>query len=113
MNDWRAQLREHDPAADTVEPERVEQIRSAVIAVARTGAVHRSHWPRRLALATVAVALLAGGGGDDRRSISGQPETLPSAPGSEVRTQIRFSTPGGTRIIWEINPGFSLTETLP
>ena len=36
----------------------------------------------------------------------------PEPPGTE-RRQIHFATPGGTRIIWELNPRFTLQEALP
>jgi hypothetical protein len=34
-----------------------------------------------------------------------------TSPESDQRTQVQFSTPGGTRIVWTIDPGFQLTET--
>ena len=45
-------------------------------------------------------------------SIATPPEVSAPLAGSE-RRQIQFATPGGTRIIWQINPDFTLTETLP
>ena len=34
-----------------------------------------------------------------------------TSPESDRRTQVQFSTPGGTRIVWTIDPGFQLRET--
>lgn len=40
--------------------------------------------------------------------------TLPSpAIASPGIRQLQFATPGGTRIIWQFDPEFSLRETLP
>ena len=39
-----------------------------------------------------------------------QPSPVIASPG--VR-QLQFATPGGTRIIWQFDPEFSLRETLP
>jgi hypothetical protein len=41
---------------------------------------------------------------------SGAP--LPAADAPSLR-QLQFSTPGGTRIIWQFDPDFSLRETIP
>jgi hypothetical protein len=62
----------------------------------------------------VALALLAGGAGDGIRDPRVEPGARVNAPDpAGERRQIQFSTPGGTRIIWELNPEFSLMETLP
>jgi hypothetical protein len=114
MTNWRRQLRDHDPAAGPIVPERAEAMRRVVVEAARTGRAQHSPWPWRFAFAAVAMALLAGGAGDGGAPSSLPPDALVSVPDpSSERRQIQFSTPGGTRIIWEINPEFSLTETLP
>jgi hypothetical protein len=114
MNDWRTQLREFDPAHEAPEPGRFDAMRTVVVEAARAADVVRSPWPRRLAFATVALALVAGGAGDvgfdpfaPAQAVIGDPE-----PAGQ-RRQVQFATPGGTRIIWELNPEFRLTETLP
>ena len=114
MKDWRSQLREHDPAAEACLPERAEAMRKVIVEAARAAGVPRSPWPWRLACATAALAVLAGGAGDGVRGPVREPAAPLNAPDpSGGRRQIQFSTPGGTRIVWELNPRFSLRETLP
>jgi hypothetical protein len=112
MSDWRALLRQHDPAAEAIEALRAEQMRRAVLDAARRAGHQTSPWTCRVALAGAAVVLLATGAGDDGRAPGdGLDRALP-APSGE-RRQVQFDTPGGTRIIWEINPDFDFGETIP
>ena len=112
MSDWRALLRAHDPAAEAIEAVRAERMRRAVIEAARHSPGAASPWPFRLAMAGVTVILLAAGAGDVGR-MSGD-RLVPSSPApSGERRQVQFDTPGGTRIIWEINPDFDFGETVP
>jgi hypothetical protein len=114
MNDWRTKLREYDRAGEPPVPDRVERIRHAVIEAARAGAPTAPAWPWRLSLAGAGLVLLAGGAGDIGRGSHIPPHDAVTAPESAgERRQVRFSTPGGTRIIWELNPEFTLMETLP
>jgi len=39
-----------------------------------------------------------------------QIEPTVSTPNSGTRTQLHYSTPGGTRIIWTFDPAFQLKE---
>jgi hypothetical protein len=39
-------------------------------------------------------------------------QPIPAVTSPAVR-QLQFATPGGTRIIWQFNPEFTLRETLP
>jgi hypothetical protein len=112
MSDWRAVLQEHDPAADGFDAVRADQMRRAVIETARGAKLTWSPWPWRLAMAGVTVVLLTAGAGDDGRG-HGERATTPPPASSGERRQVQFDTPGGTRIIWEINPDFTLTETIP
>lgn len=108
---WQALLRRHDPASESGDPGRAMEIRHAAIEVARLAPRPGSPWPWRLACGAVALVLLASGAGDDGRS----PDVETAAPAavSLERRQVQFATPGGTRIIWEINPEFSLREMVP
>jgi hypothetical protein len=112
MSDWRALLRECDPAADTIDAVRAEQMRRAAIEAAQHAKITRSPWPWRLAVAGLTVVLLAAGAGDEGRAPGDRLATSPPASSGE-RRQVLFDTPGGTRIIWEINPDFTLGETIP
>ena len=114
MNDWRTQLREFDPAAETPVPGRFDAMRTVVVEAARGGGVVHAPWPRRLAFAMAALAVVAGGAGDAGRGPAAPPQAvIDSEQPAGQRRQVQFATPGGTRIIWELNPDFRLTETLP
>jgi hypothetical protein len=108
---WRSLLRQHDPAERSIDPRRAIEIRHAAIELARESKAPASPWPWRLAVGAVAMVLLAAGAGDDGRPVSDAPPVVAS-PGAE-RRQVQFATPGGTRIIWEINPEFTLREMVP
>ena len=108
---WQALLRRHDPADAVVDPRRAIEIRYAASEAARLAPRSASPWPWRLAIGAVAVVLLASGAGDDGRPRPAE-SVAPAAPPLE-RRQVQFATPGGTRIIWEINPEFTLREMVP
>jgi hypothetical protein len=111
MSDWRALLRAHDPA-ETIDADRADRMRRAVIEAARHTRGAASPWPFRLAMAGVTVILLTAGAGDVGRMSGDRLATSPQAPSGE-RRQVQFDTPGGTRIIWEINPDFDFGESIP
>jgi hypothetical protein len=108
---WQRLLRQHDPADFGIDPQRATEIRHAAIEVARESKAPASPWPLRLAVGALAMVLLAAGAGDDGRTANDEPPVVAS-PGAE-RRQVQFATPGGTRIIWEINPEFTLREMVP
>ena len=111
-DDWRSLLRQHDPADRDIDPRRAIEIRHAAIEVARQSERAASPWPWRLAVAAVALVLVAAGAGDDGRPAPATDPVVVADPGAE-RRQVQFATPGGTRIIWEINPEFRLREMVP
>ena len=110
--DWQTLLRQHDPADFGIDPRRAIEIRHAAIEAARQSAPQASPWPWRLACAALAMVLLAAGAGDDGRPAPTKENSVVADPGGE-RRQVQFATPGGTRIIWEINPEFRLREMVP
>ncbi len=110
--DWQTLLRQHDPADFGIDPRRAIEIRHAAIEAARQSPSQTSPWPWRLAFAALAMVLLAAGAGDDGRPAPTAKNVGVADPGGE-RRQVQFATPGGTRIIWEINPEFRLREMVP
>ena len=42
-----------------------------------------------------------------------EPATTPFVARPAIVRQVEFATPGGTRIIWQFDPNFTLRETLP
>ena len=113
IHDW---LREADPVPDErgMSAEEIAAMRRRVVAAARTPRGAVVEWKRTLAIAA-AVALMAGAGIDTARRTARQVavparDAAPAALAAAGRTQLQFSTPGGTRIIWTIDPAFQLTE---
>ena len=58
--------------------------------------------------ATVAATLAAGVAIGERLPRQAPGPGTVERPGGEVRRQVHFDTPGGTRIIWVIDPDFDL-----
>lgn len=112
MKTWQELLRAHDPGAQRMDADAVARMRAVVVQAAQTAGPSARTWPMRFALAAFAcVVLMLSVVGTQRTLDVGSDRALPVA-GSE-RRQIQFATPGGTRIIWEINPDFKLGDTLP
>ena len=109
MTDWRALMRDGDDAP--MVPERAQEIRRAVLAAGQQPASTAVAWPWGLAVAAAALMVLVGGAGDVARRAALEGDA-PAAGVSGERRQVQFATPGGTRIIWELNPEFTLMETL-
>ena len=112
MKGWQRMLRDNDPGVERMDADAAARMQSVVVAAARAAALSPAEWPMRLALAAFAclVMMLSVVGTQRTREIA--PSTALPVAGTE-RRQIQFATPGGTRIIWEINPNFTLGETLP
>ena len=116
MSNLGKQLRDGDPLADapTLSLLDVQRIRRMVVAEAGRPPALWSPRPLMVA-ATVAATLVAG-------VVIGQrlPRQMPLRAGSierpdtgaansdKARRQVQFDTPGGTRIIWVIDPDFDL-----
>jgi hypothetical protein len=119
MRDVRSLLDEADPLAR--EPELSEtdatRMRNAIVSAARQPYASSPFWSGTFAVAAVVVLTVIAGtlGGRNlsTRKVSNQVETvIAPAPGVE-RRQVQFATPGGTRIIWTLDPEFRLREVMP
>jgi len=115
-NDIKHLLRDADPVPreSGVSPEAVAELRRAVLAAAHAAPVRPILWSRQLAVAAcLAVIVLTGVIAAHRVPSAARDVPRPTAAhASGQRTQIHFSTPGGTRIVWTLDPGFQLRETL-
>ena len=111
MKNWQQVLRENDPGIERLDAEAAARMRDVVVRAARAGAPSASAWPARLALAAFACLVVMLSTLAMQTPVD-TPVDAPVVAGSE-RRQIQFATPGGTRIIWEINPEFRLGETVP
>jgi hypothetical protein len=115
MTDLRDRLRDADPLANepALPPEEVAAIRRRMLDAIVEPRRSVFAWKRTLAIAA-AVALVAVAGIDSARRTARQDHgsaPLASIPPSDTtRTQLHFSTPGGTRIVWTLDPAFQLTE---
>jgi hypothetical protein len=116
MKDLRALLRDADPVVR--EPglphETVAELRRNVLAAAHPPAVRPVLWARQLAMAACLTLIVVAGLVTAHRvppAVRDVPAPATSTA-SDQRTQIHFSTPGGTRVVWTLDPGFQLRETL-
>lgn len=116
MKDLKTLLRDGDPIAREggLEPETVSQMRGAVVAAACAADRRSTLVSRQLAMAACLTAMVLTGVMAARRvpdAANRAGAHVPIAPAAtDRRTQVHFSTPGGTRIVWTLDPGFQLRE---
>jgi hypothetical protein len=107
-------LRDADPVSREPgpSPDTVASLRRKVIAAAHEVPVRPVLWGRQLVMAACLTVMVLTGVLVARRVPSTVREAPRAVPASvaDQRTQVRFSTPGGTRIIWTLDPDFQLTE---
>jgi hypothetical protein len=115
MNDISSELRNADPVRveSGLSADDVSAMRRTVLAAVEANSHRTMSWGRALAIAT-ALVLIAGAGvvirsGPARVPVATAPSPVEAAASGQ-RTQLQFSTPGGTRIVWTIDPAFTLTE---
>jgi hypothetical protein len=116
MKDLSTRLRDADPVR--LEPgltaEARDTMRRAIVAAAEANAAAVPQWRQRIALAAMTVFAVAGAAtahrfAEDRETVRGPvPNTARAAA-----TKVDFRTPGGTRIIWTIDPAFQLAGARP
>ena len=116
MNDIKNLLRDADPVPREpgLSPDTVAGLRRAVLAAAHPTPVRPILWARQLAVAGCLTAMVLAGVVAAHRVPSAVRDVprQATASASRQRTQVHFSTPGGTRIIWTLDPGFQLRETM-
>lgn len=120
MKSLRTLLEDADPlgplsAERGPSTEDVQAMRRAVLGAAVQPAPLLA-WPRALAVAAVVVTMVIAGTAAGRRwSVHGpvMPQEANAVTDKDGRRQLQFSTPGGTRIIWTIDPNFQLREVMP
>ena len=120
MTDWRTRLRDalRDDEADSLSArDRLIMRRIVVESVPEESKVDESFlWWRPLAVGGVLALMVASGLIVGRRipvAVDEQAGAIHDLPGAGERRQVQFSTPGGTRIIWTIDPDFRLSEVIP
>ena len=118
MRDLRGLLIDADPVAERPElpAEETLAIRRAVVAAATAPPAARSAWPGAFAVAALGLVMAAAGlVGALTLSRGG---TTPDSAAvvvaqDEERRQFQFATPGGTRVIWTLDPDFELQGGTP
>ena len=117
MTDWRTHLREavENTDDDRLSAEAALAMRRVVVAAVRLDADVSFSWRNPLVVGAVLTLMVVSGivagrwmpVSDDQHAV-----IIPSAPDAGERRQVQFSTPGGTRIIWTIDPKFQLNEVI-
>ena len=114
MNNLQVRLRNADPVPREagLSSDTVASMRRAVIVAAHASSIRPVFWGRQLTMAACLTVMVLTGVLAARRvpAAPGNAFDPITAPVSAQRTQVRFSTPGGTRIIWTLDPEFQLTE---
>jgi hypothetical protein len=117
MKDLRAVLEAADPLRDepSLSTTEARDIRRQILAGAATPLAMT--FPTALPVAALIVVMLVAGIAAGRRFAPAAPRPADDAaarmPGNGERRQVQFATPGGTRIIWTIDPNFNMRGTLP
>lgn len=91
-------------------------IRRAMLAALESAPA--SFFPRALSVAALVVVMIVAGAVAGQRLSVREPFQAAVLPGASIdaggeRRQVQFATPGGTRIIWTIDPDFQLGEVMP
>jgi hypothetical protein len=124
MKNLRELLQESDPVRDGpgLSATDAREIRRAMLGAMET--MPSLFFPRTLPVAALVVVMIVAGATAGRRltappsaqTASGAGGTSADQlnPGSPLeRRQVQFATPGGTRIIWTIDPNFQMREVMP
>jgi hypothetical protein len=115
MNNLKDLLRDADPVPREpgLSSDALADLRRAMLAAAHAEPVRPVFWLRQLTMAAcLTVLVLAGLVAAYRVQPAARDVPTPASSASAQPTQIHFSTPGGTRIIWTLDPGFQLRETM-
>ena len=110
MRALKASLRQGDPlnVQSGLSADDARVMRQVIVAAANESRTVDWAWPRPfLTAATIGLALAIGVGLGTRMPAR-DGVVAPVKTETIERRQIQFETPGGTRIIWVLNPDFSL-----
>lgn len=115
MNNLKDLLRDADPVPREpgLSRDAVADLRRTMLAAAHAAPARHVFWARQLTMAAcLTVMVLTGLLAAYRVPPAVRDIPSPASSASAQRTQVHFSTPGGTRIIWTLDPDFQLRETL-
>ena len=118
MKNLRTLLEQSDPLRDepALSTMDAREIRRTMLGAIET--ISAGFFPRALPVAALVVVMIMAGAAAGRRLAVDTPVQTSNgaagAPaGSVERRQVQFATPGGTRIIWTIDPNFQMREVMP
>jgi hypothetical protein len=119
MKDIRSWLAEADPlrAEPLLSEDDASRMRRAVVSAVSVRESPRLFWPRAIAIAALVVLMVAAGTLGSRRTAPLDPNDATAGaeapPAIDERRQLQFATPGGTRIIWTLDPQFKIEGAVP
>ena len=121
MTDWRTHLREafgdsdvEKTHEDVLSADSARAMRRVVVSAIQVDEEVPFSWRNPLAVGAVLTLMIISGVVAGRWmpvSVDEQAVML-NVPDAGERRQVQFSTPGGTRIIWTIDPKFQLNEVI-
>ena len=110
MRDLHGLLTAADPIAERPElpPEDALAIRRAAVSAAAAARPAGEFWPGAVPVAALVVITVAAGVAVARKLPPDRetPPTAAASVGQGTRQQVRFVTPGGTRVIWTLDENF-------
>src|ERR671924_118051 len=122
MKDIRSLLTEADPLRREpgLSEGEASRMRSVVVDSAKSAAAAPILWSQAFAVAAVVVLMVIAGFVVGRRlpGVEQVPNSqlsdhVPVSGDGGERRQLQFATPGGTRIIWTLDPDFQLKGVVP
>jgi hypothetical protein len=123
MTDWRTRLREafgnttvEDADDDKLSRDAALAMRGVVVAAVTADGEAPFSWRNPLAVGAALALMVASGMVAGLRmpvSVDEPGVTIPHTQDAGERRQVQFATPGGTRIVWTIDPEFRLNEVIP
>lgn len=119
MKDVRSLLEGADPLRreSGLSAEDAARMRHAIMSLPQGGQAPRIFWPRAVAVTAVVVLMVVVVTVASLRRPANVPLPVEKAvadpAGASERLQLQFATPGGTRIIWTLDPEFKVGGVAP
>ena len=119
MTDVRSLLERADPlrSENGLSEADAARMRHAILSLPPGGQSSRTFWPRAVAVAAVVVLMVVVVTVASLRRPANVPLPVEKAganpAGASERLQLQFATPGGTRIIWTLDPEFKVGGVAP
>ena len=114
-NDLMRRLREGDPLRDEpgLTTSEIAQMRAMTLVAAHRANAILPRFGRLALAASFVLAVALGVAAAHRAATERLAAPIDSADTRTRITQVHFATPGGTRVIWTLDPSFELKGTKP